>query len=163
VLAQAKFHKGGIQLALVIDAGAAAGGEVAILGAIDAFLVFDRADQFGNQEIEVHVALAVGMADHVDRHPHDQCREVAAMVEVEAAQEILVGLAITGMLSDHHARYDFHDLGRAEQWSVGQLPGRDRSLAGRFGDTDQVLAAAADGDFLQRRQAGGNGRQGMSR
>lgn len=63
--AQAEIDKRGSQAALVIDAGAAAGREIAMPRHVNAFLVFDGGNRFGNQEVEVHVALAVGMRDHI--------------------------------------------------------------------------------------------------
>jgi len=154
VLADAEIDEGFVQTAQVIDAGAAGGREIAILGGIDALAVFQAADQLGNQEIEIHVALAVGVRHHVGRHAHDLGGEVAAVVEIETAQEILVGLAVARVLGDDHAGHGFHDLGRAQQRPVGQLFGGDGAFAGRVGDAGQVLAAAADGDFLQGRHAG---------
>ena len=54
--------------------------------------------QLGDQEVEIRVALAVRVRRHVDRHAGDRRREVGAVIEVEAAQEVLVGLALAAVL-----------------------------------------------------------------
>ena len=79
-----------------------------------------------NQEIQVGEALAMAVRGHVDRHPVDGDSEVGAGVEVEAAQEILVGLTVARMLGGHHAKHRFDDVA----WS--QLgPCLERLLLGR--------------------------------
>jgi hypothetical protein len=52
-----------------------------------------RLDQLGNEEADVGVALAVAVGSHVDRHAVDPDGEIGAVVEIEAAQEVLVGFA----------------------------------------------------------------------
>ncbi len=75
--------------------------------------------------------------------------EVAAVVEVEAAQEVLVGLSVARVLGDDQAGHRLQSLGRAQQRAVGQLLGGDRAFGSRIGNADQVVLAAADGHFLQ--------------
>jgi hypothetical protein len=40
---------------------------------------------------------------HVHRHPIDGDREIGAMIEIEAAQEVLVGFALATVLCHHEA------------------------------------------------------------
>ena len=49
--------------------------------------------------------MAVGVRRHVDRHAGDRRREVGAVIEVEAAQVVLVGLALAAVLADDDARH----------------------------------------------------------
>ena len=158
VLAEAEVDKAVIQPAQVVDAGAAGGAEVTIRGGIDALAVVDAADQLRHQEVEIHVALAVCMADHIGRHAHHRRREIAAMVEIEAAQEVLVGLAVAGVLGNDHAGDGFQRFCRPQQGAVGQLPAADGPFGGAVGNAGQVLFAAADGDLLQCRQTAGVGK-----
>ena len=51
----------------------------------------------------------------VQRHVVDQRREVGAMVQVEAAQEILIGLAAARMLDGNHSRHRLEQLRHAQQ------------------------------------------------
>ena len=70
-------------------------------------------DELGDQEVDVGVALAVGVRRHVDRHAVHVGREVGAVVEVEAAQEVLVGLAVAAVLRDDQPGHDLeHFAGR---------------------------------------------------
>jgi hypothetical protein len=69
----------------------------------------------------------VGVAGHVDRHAHHVGGEVAAVVEVEAAQEVLVGLAVPecwvtimpGTVSSASAG---RSRGRLRSWAAVTVP-----------------------------------------
>ena len=139
---------GALDLAQVADAGGAGGGEVAVLGGEGALAVAQALDQLGDQEVQVHVALAVRVAGHVHRHAQDEGGEVAAVVEVVAAQEVLVGLAVAAVLGDGHAGHRLQQLGRAQQRAQRQALDADLALGGaaRFAE----LRAAADADGVQR-------------
>ncbi len=69
-------------------------GEIALVGEIGPLADVDRADQLGDQEVEIGIALAVAVRAHVDGHVVDGDREIGAVVEIVAAQEILVGFAL---------------------------------------------------------------------
>ena len=90
-----------------IDVHRADRGEIAFVGEVRSLADIDRADQFGDQEIQVGIALPVRMGAHVDRHFVDRDGEIGAVVEIEAAQEILVGLAVAAVLGDDQAGNDF--------------------------------------------------------
>ena len=49
------------------------------------------ADQLGDHKIEIGKALTVRVGAHVDRHLVERDVDIGAVIEVEAAQEILVG------------------------------------------------------------------------
>ncbi len=68
------------------------GGEVALGSIVGPLGEVDARGQFRYQEVEVGVALAVGVGALVDGHAADPGRQVRAVVEVEAAQQVLVGL-----------------------------------------------------------------------
>jgi hypothetical protein len=89
------------------------------------------------------------MRAHVHRHVVDDGREVGAVVEVETAQEVLVGLARPGMLDGDQAGHGFQQLGHAQQGSHGQVGATDRALAGRISLADHRLAAREHDDFLE--------------
>lgn len=55
--------------------------------------------------MEVGIALAVGMRQHVDGHAVDSYVYVCAMVEVEAAKEYLFGFAATCVLCNEQTRH----------------------------------------------------------
>ena len=95
------------QLVDILHVDLARRGEDAAIGEIGALANFNGAEQFGNDEIGVGIALAMRVRRHVDRHAVDPQGDVVAVVEREAAQEILIRFARTGMLRDKQARERF--------------------------------------------------------
>ena len=47
--------------------------------------------------------MTVRVGRQIDRHAGNKCREVGAVVKVETAQEVLIGLAFARVLGDDHA------------------------------------------------------------
>ena len=88
--------------------------------------------------------MAMGMRRHVDRHAVHKRGEVGAVVEVEAAQKVLVGFAITTVLGDDDARHKLQHLGRAQRGAVFNQLGSDHALAGGVGGSDCVVIGAFD-------------------
>ena len=93
----------------------AGGGEIALIGEVRPLADIDRLHQLRDQEIDIGIALAVAMGRHVDRHAVDGDGEIRAVVEIEAAQKILVGFALAGMLGHDQARHDFEHLAGARR------------------------------------------------
>ena len=87
------------------DFGGSGAGEVAAGGLIGAFAEFDVADELGNEEVEICVALAMAVTAHIHRHAVDACGEIRAVVEVKAAEEELIGLAAAAMLRCDQTRH----------------------------------------------------------
>ena len=132
-----------------VDAGRAGRREVAFLGVVRPLAIADAIDQLGDQPVEVGVALAVRVRRHVDRHAVDEGREVGAVVEVEAAQVVLVRLAVAAVLRHDHAGHELEHLGRPQgRPALDQLRGHGAG-AGRVGAADGVEIVAA---HLRRRQ-----------
>jgi hypothetical protein len=90
----------------VIDLHCPGGVEIAEIGEIRALAVMQGADQLRDHEIEIGIALAVPMGAHVDRHAVERDIDIGAVIEVEAAQEILVGLALAAVLRGDQSRHD---------------------------------------------------------
>ena len=86
--------------------------EVPLVGEVGALRHLQTFDDLGNQEVQVGVALPVGMADEVDGYAVDGERNVGAVVGVETAQEQLVGFASALMLSNHEPRDRAQQVGR---------------------------------------------------
>ena len=134
------------------DHGGTAGtAEIADLGMIGAFPVSQGADGFGDHEVEVGVALAVAMGAHVDWHAVHVGGEIGAVIQVEAPQEVLVGLACAAVLGHHHAGHQFQHIPGAQNGAQFDLFLADQALGGTGGLADQVQAASGDLDFFQRR------------
>ena len=114
----------------VVDVGGARGGEVAVLGEVRALRELDAARELGDEEVEIGIAVAVAVRRHVHRHASDRRREVGAVIEVEAAQVVLVGLALAAVLADDDARDGFEDFAGPHDRPRVELPRGDRALAG---------------------------------
>ena len=84
--------------------------------------------------------------------------EVAAVVEVEAAQEVLVGLSRPRVLGDDQAGHGLQRAsagrsgGQLRNWAAVTVPSLAESAT-----PDQLMLAGGDGDLLERRDAGGLG------
>ena len=113
VFAKSHLIEGLRQAIDITDAHGTGGGEVAILGVVGSLAVFDRVDQFGNQSVEIVIALTVRVRTQVVRHAIDECGEVGAMVEIESAQEILVRLAVATVLGRDQAGHHLEHFSRA--------------------------------------------------
>src|SRR6185295_4710620 len=81
----------------------------------------------------------VTMRWHVDRHAGHRHAEVCAMVEIEAAQVVLIGLAFPTVLTDHDAGHRLEYFARAHHRARIELAGCDGPLTGRLRNADQVL------------------------
>ena len=76
---------------------------------------------------------------HVHRHAGERRREVGAVIEVEAAQVVLIRLALPAVLTDHDAWHRFEHLSGPHHRARVELPRRDRALARRLRDADEIL------------------------
>ena len=102
------------------------------------------------------------MGRHVDGHAVDPDREIGAVVEVEAAQEILVGFALAGMLGDDQAGHDLQRLAGPQEGHGIHLRAADAHGAGggglqgsgAIGRSAGRDAAGARGDRLVRANGG---------
>ena len=79
----------------------------------------------------------------------DAGREIGAVIEIEAAQEILVGLAVAAVLRDDEARHGLQQLAGAQHRAGFELRARDRALARRLHFADELVALRGDHDFVE--------------
>ena len=129
--------------------------EVADLRVIDTELVVDVVDEFRNEEIQIGVALPVPVRRHVERHAVEPRLKIGAVVEIEAAHEVLVRLAVAGVLRDDHPGHGLEQLALARDRAKAQIGGADASFGGRRRDAAQVVDAARDLDGVEGEAAGG--------
>ena len=125
--------------------------EVAIRRVIGALFVVDPLDELGDDEVQVGIALAVGVGRQVDRHPVDGGRKVSAVIQVEAAKKVLVRLPVAGMLRDDQSRDDLQELAAPQERASVELGGADLALRGGIGLPDEVVFAAVDDDLAEER------------
>ena len=145
------------------DRRRAGGGEVALVREVRPLRELDAGDDLRNQEVDVGVALAVRVGRHVHRRAGHRHREVAAVIEVEAAQEVLVGLALAAVLRDDDARHGLEHLALAHDRPHVELTRGDRALARRLRDADQALRGIVDVGQVGEAAAGHDGHVGAHR
>src|SRR5690606_33940181 len=104
-----------------VELGGAGGGKVAVLGGESALLIVDAADEFGDDEVGVGVALAVCVGAGVGGHAVHGDGEVGAVVDVEAAEEVLVGFAAAGVLGDDEPGDDFEQFAAPQEGAGGEF------------------------------------------
>ena len=117
-------HERAVERRGVVDVAGAGGREVALVGEVRALRILDAGDELRDQEVEIRVALAVRVRRHVDRRAGDGHREVAAVIEVEPAQEVLVGFPLAAVLRDDHAGHGLEHLGLAHERAHVELLAR---------------------------------------
>ena len=137
-----------IELADQLEVDPTCRGKIAMFGRKRAFAVTHPGDDFGDQDIEIGITLTMTVARHVDRNPVDPDAEVRAMVEVEAAQKILIGLAAARMLRGHHTRCGFDQLAGAQDWPFFEIDPAGKTFRSRTSPADGVAFAALHFDFL---------------
>jgi hypothetical protein len=137
-----------VEAVAVLDVRRAGRREIAVLGEVRALAIVDLLDQLRDQEVQVGVALAVRVAGHVGRHAVDEGGEVGAVVEVVAAQEILVRLAVAGMLRDDQPGHGLQHLAGPQQRQVGEALAAHGALRGRVRAADAIVVVAGHVDLL---------------
>ena len=95
--------------------------EITTVGAIGSFAEILPRYDFRNEAVEIEISLAMAVRAQVHLHTVDVGREIRPVIEIEAAQEILVRLAAPGMLGSHHPRNRFQKLGHAKQRTHEQI------------------------------------------
>ena len=70
------------------------------------------------------------MAGQIDWHSVHFSAEIRTVIEIKTAKKILVGLAVTGVLSGNHAGHRFHDFPSSEKRANLQFIPRHMPLRG---------------------------------
>ena len=111
------------------DVEIAGRGEVALVGKIRSLANLDRIDRFRHQPVQIRIALAMGMGAHIDRHVVDPDRHVGAVIEIIAAQKILVGFALAAVLRHDQAGHRLQYFPRARHRTRVEFFAGHRHLA----------------------------------
>ena len=109
--------------------GAARDGEISLMrieGALDDLQV---ADQLGDDEMCVGVAMGVGVVDLVDRHPVHGEFDRLARSSVEAAEEHLLGMPFAAFVGDEDSWCQVEQILGILSRDDGQLPDVDLKVA----------------------------------
>ena len=86
------------------EIGPACRGKIALVGVVGPFLEIDPLDQFRDHEVQIGIALPVGVRNHVDGHTIQGKPDIGAVVEIETPQKQLFGLATSRVLPDKQTR-----------------------------------------------------------
>jgi hypothetical protein len=104
----------------------AGGGEVTVLDEVRALEAIESLHGLGDQKMEIGIALAVGVAAQVDRQSVDEEGDVGAVVGVEAAEKVLLGLPAALVLADDEPGDEAQDVGRpAMRTQLEVAPGNE--------------------------------------
>jgi len=137
------------EAAVVLDVRAARGREVTDVGVVRSLAVVEALDELRDQEVEIHVALTVRMGREVHLHAHHASQEVGPVVEVEAAQEVLVRLPRAAVLGDDHAGHELEHVGWTQRRAGLDLALADAALR-RRGRRAEELSRRRSDDNLGR-------------
>ena len=125
--------------------------EVAVLRVVRPLEDVDPGQGLGDDEVQIGVALPVGVAPEVHGQAVGEEGDVGAVVAVESAQEVLVGLAPAVVLRDHEAGDQAQDVrGPALGPELEALAGDEDLRGGRQGGRGLHHHGGQDG--LRRRQ-----------
>ena len=106
-------------------------------------------NEFGNQKIQISVTVAVRVGRLVDRHANNPGCKIGTVIQVVAAQKILVRLAVAGVLRDDHAGHGFQYLAAARKRAPFELLPRDDALACRIPYAHTIVGRARDRYFVE--------------
>ncbi len=115
---------------------------VADFGVIRTFLGIHPLHKLRDDGVHVRVPFAVRVRRQVQRHTVEENGEIRAVVEIEAAKKILVGLAAAGVLRDDETGKRLQNLSRAKKRTIFEFLCAHRYLAGGIGNSDEVIRSA---------------------
>src|SRR5580698_6080201 len=112
---------------------------VAYIRVIGTLLVIQPLHKLLDHRVHVRVPLAVGVRWQIKRHIVDENREICAVVEIEAAKKILVGLAASSVLRDDETGNRLQNFSRTKNRTILEFSSAHRSLGGGTGNSNQVI------------------------
>ncbi len=121
------------------------------------FEYLDPADELWDQEVGVGVTVAVRVRRQVDRHAGNRRREVRAVIQVEAAQIVLVGFPFPAVLADDQPGYGFQQLTGPHDRPRFELLAGHGTLARGECHANEVLRRAFHVNELRERALAGDG------
>ena len=87
----------------------------------------------GMKPVEIDIALPMGMRAHVDQHIIDIDGHVSAVVEIVAAQNVLVGFALAAVLRNNETRRGFKNFAPPYHGPCIDLASRNMIALARLG------------------------------
>jgi hypothetical protein len=112
----------------------ACGGEVAELDDVGPLEHFDPRHRLRDEEVEIGVALAMRVRAEIHGEAIDGERDVRAVVRVESAEQVLLGLAAPLVLADDQAGHEAEHVGRPAVGAQLEVAPRDQQFGRRRRD-----------------------------
>ncbi len=131
--------------------------EVSHVSPIRPLADFQSADGLRNEPVEISVALPVGMGGQIDRHVVPKRGEVGAVIEIPAAQVILIRFAGVGMLDHHQAGRRLENLTGVRERTSVEIRAGNRHLARHAGRHCQTGGDVQSAGLVGRRRRGHGG------
>ena len=91
----------------------------------------------------------MSMAALIDGHAIERQAEIDTMIEIDAAQKILIGLAFTTVLADDQSRHNLENLTRASNHTRVDLRLSDRTFICSIRRTQQAVTRTENLDCWQ--------------
>src|SRR5262245_23489684 len=101
--------------------------------------------------------MAMRMRRQVYRDSRDGGGKIGTVIEIEAAQVILVRFPLTAMLADDHSRNSLENFARPHDWTRFQLLCRYCTLATSRSHTDDVFSGSVQIRKIAKRERCRNG------
>ena len=117
--------------------------------------IVELLDHFRDDRVQVRITLAVTVSHEIDRLAVHRDREVGAVVEIEAADEILVRLAVARVLGDDDAGHHLEQLAAAEDRPGGEFLLAGLAFRGGGRLADEAFRLADDDERIELLRCGG--------
>ena len=139
VLAGARVQHRAVQLIDVVDIRGTRRRKITFIGKVGPFLELDAAHQLRDEKAQVRIAMRVCAGRRVHGHTGDHHRKVGAVIQIEAAQVVLIRLALAAVLADDHSGHRLQHFTRTHDRPSIELRRGHRALAGCRCDPDEIL------------------------
>ena len=93
--------------------------------------------------------VTVTVRGQIQRHPVEERGEVRAVIEIDAAQKVLVGFPAARVLCDNDAGHGFKDFAGTQNGAMLQLLRADCAMSGRVSNPDQTVRTPVHNCLLQ--------------
>ena len=143
--------------------GTPGNGEVSLLRRVRSLEYADGANELGDDEVRVRVAIAVVVARVVDRNAVDGELEVLTLVRVEPTQKHLLCVARASLVREEKARGELERVGRVRSWNGLELADRHVVVGDAELSADETTADVDLFDLLAGRRCRGACGRGLLR
>ena len=123
--------------------------EVALVRVVRPLGVLNVRGQLRDHEIEIRVSLAVRVGGVIDRYAVHADRKVGTVVEVVAAEQILIRLTLAAVRGHLQAGNGLEQLAGTKGWRERQLIVDHDAFAGGAGGPNQLPPRGRDDDLVQ--------------